>query len=362
MPREETFRRSSCLAFWFRDGRLRCKNYLTGIEVAVAVAASARLVDVLASLDRWRTFAAIVRRLPGYSPRSIRDTLGKLISHTLVVSRGSRAAERERALDPWRVWGEEAALFHFATKDAHEAGAVADELRFTRGLLRRAPMPAAVKRYPGAPRVRLPAVDRPALEQRWPRVLLARRTVRRFGRAPLTIDQLSTLLYLTWGVTGTIRWPGLGRVPVKTSPSGGARHSLEVYVFARHVAGLAPGLYHYRGDRHSLERLRRGCRPADLARLAARQKWVGKCAALCVMTSVFPRVMWRYKFSRAYRVILLEAGHVGQTFALVATWLGLAPFTTAALLDNDLEQTLGIDGASESVVYGVGVGTKSPGS
>jgi SagB-type dehydrogenase family enzyme len=220
-------------------------------------------------------------------------------------------------------------------------------------------MPPAVKRYPGAPRVKLKDVaSLVGVTRGWPRVLLARRTVRRFGPGRLTLAQLSTLLYLTWGVTGTIRWPGLGRVPVKTSPSGGARHSLEVYVFARRVAGLPAGLYHYRGDRHLLERLRRGCRSADLARLAARQAWVGRCAALCVMTSVFPRVMWRYHFSRAYRVVLLEAGHFGQTFALVATWLGLAPFTTAALLDDDLERELGVDGARESVVYAVGVGTR----
>ncbi len=58
------------------------------------------------------------------------------------------------------------------------------------------------------------------------------------------------------------------------------------------------------------------------------------------MTAVLARVTWRYRFSRAYRVILLEAGHFGQTFCLVATWLGLAPFCTAAFDDEKIEADL----------------------
>jgi nitroreductase len=66
--------------------------------------------------------------------------------------------------------------------------------------------------------------------------------------------------------------------------------------------------------------------------------------------------MWRYRHSRAYRVILLEAGHFCQTFCLVATWLGLAPFCTAALDDEKIEADLGLN-AHESVLYAAGVGT-----
>jgi len=81
------------------------------------------------------------------------------------------------------------------------------------------------------------------------------------------------------------------------------------------------------------------------------------------MTAVFARTMWKYPKSRAYRVVLLDAGHLCQTFCLVATWLGLAPFCTAALQDTLIEKDLGIDGIRESVLYVAGVGlvpTASP--
>jgi nitroreductase len=48
------------------------------------------------------------------------------------------------------------------------------------------------------------------------------------------------------------------------------------------------------------------------------------------MTAILERTMWKYALSHAYRVIFLDAGHLGQTFHLVCTKLGLAPFTTAA--------------------------------
>ena len=74
------------------------------------------------------------------------------------------------------------------------------------------------------------------------------------------------------------------------------------------------------------------------------------------MTSFVPRTMWKYNHSHAYRVLLLDAGHLGQTFHLVCTALGLGPFTTAAINGACVEGALGIDGTSEIVVYGAATG------
>jgi hypothetical protein len=63
-----------------------------------------------------------------------------------------------------------------------------------------------------------------------------------------------------------------------------------------------------------------------------------------------PRLALSYQYSRAYGVILLEAGHFGQTFCLVATWLGLAPFCTAALDDGKIESDLDLN-AGEALLY-----------
>ena len=71
----------------------------------------------------------------------------------------------------------------------------------------------------------------------------------------------------------------------------------------------------------------------------ADQPYVAHSAALFIMTAVFARTMWKYHHPRAYRVVLLDAGHLGQTFCLTATRMGLAPFSTAALKDTLIERT-----------------------
>jgi len=80
------------------------------------------------------------------------------------------------------------------------------------------------------------------------------------------------------------------------------------------------------------------------------------------MTAVFPRDQWKYQYPRAYRAVLLDAGHVCQTFCLVATWLGLAPFCSMALADSEAEKIVGVDGVTESVIYAAGVGKQPSGA
>jgi SagB-type dehydrogenase family enzyme len=124
---------------------------------------------------------------------------------------------------------------------------------------------------------------------------------------------------------------------------------------ALRVKGLDPGLYHYDARGHALERISTAA-TARKARAYCADPYAARAAALFIMTAIFARTMWKYRHARAYRVVLLDAGHLGQTFCLTATRMGLAPFSTAALKDTLIERDLGIDGISESVIYVTGCG------
>ena len=125
---------------------------------------------------------------------------------------------------------------------------------------------------------------------------------------------------------------------------------------ALRVDGLSPGMYHYRADDHCLEKMPAQADSGIAREYCADQPYVADAAALFIMTAVFARTMWKYRHPRAYRIVLLDAGHLGQTFCLTATRLGLAPFCLAALKDSLIERDLGIDGIQESVLYVAGVG------
>jgi SagB-type dehydrogenase family enzyme len=337
------YRRARPLIASWEHGSLTVTNYLKGSRLAVDAPALA----MLQSLSTWRDEREIARDCGDLPRRVVKTTLARL--------RGAGLVERPRdavsnAMEPWSDWMPAAACFHFGTKDVSYADGVACVRRAERRLLLERP-PA-----PSRPR---PSVTLPEYftDGQFPDVLLARRTWRRFGARPLTLDQLSALLGLTWR---TQKWRQLRddlKVPLKTSPSGGACQSLEVYVVAARVTGLRQGIYSYLPDEHGLAKLPgrwpAKAWPSDLGK----QAWTSGASALFLVSSVFPRVQWKYKTPRAYRTILLEAGHVCQTFCLVATWLGLAPFSTAAFADTAIERRLGLDGMHESLVYAMGVGT-----
>ncbi|CAM5634595.1 hypothetical protein SFUMM280S_08851 [Streptomyces fumanus] len=85
-------------------------------------------------------------------------------------------------------------------------------------------------------------------------VLADRRCVRDFAPVPLPLDRLGVLLARAARVRGRIG-PHRLQQTRRPSPSGGGRHSIEVYVVAREVSGLAPGAYHYDPFDHALHRL-----------------------------------------------------------------------------------------------------------
>jgi SagB-type dehydrogenase family enzyme len=190
--------------------------------------------------------------------------------------------------------------------------------------------------------------------------LIKRRTWRRFSDHPVPASGLGTLLNYTFGVRARGTVAGQGPIVVRTSPSGGSRHPVEAYLLAWNVEGLPAGAYHYDSDTMELVDLQRPISATDIPRLLAHQTYFAGAGAAVVMCPVFARTMWRYGQSRAYRTVLIDAGHLGQTFCLVATALGLAPFTTMAFSESALEEVLRLDGVSECPIYVAGVGLPDP--
>jgi SagB-type dehydrogenase family enzyme len=339
------FRRARDLVVYWDAQGLVLENYAARRRVGVDPV----VCRVLDCFHDWQTMPAALSRLREYDPASVRASIHQLAGHGF-LERSHRPRAGSASL--WPEWGPAAAYFHFSTKDATYITAPAAERRFFNGRAARVPIPSSVKRYLRAPQIPLPS---PQTAAELPRILLERRTWRRFSQQPLSLTALGTLLGLTWGVQRWHQTRG-GRLAEKTSPSGGARHPVEVYVLALRVRGLPRGLYHYRMDAHRLERLARGGSAQQVERFLGGQAWFRGAAALFLMTAVFPRTQWSYPYPRAYRVVLADAGHLGQTFCLLATWLGLAPFTTMALADSRIERALGVDGVNESVLYAAGVG------
>ena len=343
-------RRARCLLLYWRDGQLFFHNFARRLTVSAKPVAC----EVLDFFEQWRTSKQAVTHFSDYSQSSVCSTLKQLLKHGLLLRRDScELAEDIRIAKEWSAWLPEGS-FHFSTKDVFyvdRSGWTSERLK---ALLPKTPQPRIFKSVKGAKKVLLPT---PALpDSEFIRVMRGRKTHRRFSDQELKLESVSQLLSLVWGVSGYLYSPRFGRLLQKTSPSAGARHPGEVYLMALRVKGLSPGLYHYHPAHHHLETIRANATREKAWLYCARQNFAKNAGALFLMTAVFRRTMWKYHLARAYRVVLLDAGHLCQTFCLVATWLGLAPFCTAALKDTLIEEDLGIDGIRESVLYIAGVG------
>jgi SagB-type dehydrogenase family enzyme len=329
----------------------------TNYRTKTSASGSPETIRILHSLKEWSYQSELFAAYPEYSRASLREAVRLLRGLSLIVAEGTRASlEDERLEQVWTNWLPDCS-FHFLTKNV-EYLSTAETSQALRRCLEESPKPDLTKTYPNADYVELQKNTAPS--DKFIDVLLSRRTHREFSGKRITANQVSNLLYYTWGVHGFVDGSPLGELFHKTSPSAGALHPGEVYLLAIRVTGLKAGLYHYDGLNHRLGWLRSVPAKKKAVVYTADHQFLKNASALFIMTAAFPRVQWKYRFARAYRVVLLDAGHLCQTFCLVASWLGLAPFCTAALRDTLIERDLGIDGITESVVYIAGVGVSLP--
>lgn len=157
--------------------------------------------------------------------------------------------------------------------------------------------------------------------------LNARRSVRSFTRAPLTLAEVAQLLWAAQGVTHSEGF--------RTAPSAGALYPLEVYLVAGEVRGLAPGIYKYHPLEHRLSFVQVGDARARLAVAALGQAWVADAPAVVVIAAVYRRTSAKYG-ERAARYVPMEAGHAAQNVYLQATALGLGTTVVGAFHDEQV--------------------------
>jgi SagB-type dehydrogenase family enzyme len=178
-------------------------------------------------------------------------------------------------------------------------------------------------------------------------VISERQTSRRYADSPLSLEELTYLLWCTQGIKMDRPPAGMRR----TVPSAGARHPFETFVLVNRVEGLEPGLYRYLASVHKLLRL-----PADetiadqIVEASLNQTQVSESAVTFIWVAVAERTTWRYS-ERGYRYMHLDAGHVCQNLYLSAWAIGCGVCAIAAFDDEKFNNVLALDGEDQFVIY-----------
>lgn len=169
-----------------------------------------------------------------------------------------------------------------------------------------------------------------------------RRSVRDYKKGPLTLEQISQLL---WAASGQ----NLYR---RTAPSAGATYPLEIYLVVGEVEGLQPGIYHYSPSGHRLEGVKEQDIRRRLSAAALAQGMITSAPTSVVIAADYGRTTSRYG-PRGLRYVHMEAGHVGQNISLQANGLSLGTVVIGAFDDKQVREILGIH---EEPLYIIPVG------
>lgn len=361
----ELRRARSLVAYWM-NGELVLDDFLAptppnGEKQGLAV--DGTVVDLLGEFDEWTEPDVVAARLEDHDPRSVLEAVDALTEVGLLRTKDEADTE-DLVMERWNAWGPSATYFHFDTKDtaylsseraAGDAEAFARRNDVRAAIESSGPAPEPVTRRPDAARIRLTRSFLP-LQRDFGDVLLSRRTHRHFTTDAVPVRSLSTILHYTFAPMHFFDAGILGQLQLRTSPCGGARHESECYVVVRNVESVPPGLYRYSADDHSLEVVDPDFAQEDLEHIAFGQKMITSAGFVCFLTVNVHRAMYKYRSARMLRTVLLNTGHLAQTFALVTTAVGLGPAQNDAFHDTALEAALGVDGASETAVYQLSAG------
>lgn len=181
-----------------------------------------------------------------------------------------------------------------------------------------------------------------------------RKSRRKYTQEPLTLEELSFLLWATQGVRQVTRQ---GTRLLRTVPSGGATHPFETYLVVNRVEEIQTGLYRYLSLEHKLllvspidqewlEKLVFACRG---------QGFVSQSAVTFIWTVLPYRAEWRY-VNDAHKAIAQDSGHVCQNLYLASESIRAGACAVAAYAQNAIDALLGLDGEDEFVMYVAAVG------
>lgn len=168
-------------------------------------------------------------------------------------------------------------------------------------------------------------------------------------------QSLATLLLLTSAPTARSSFAE-GEVWYRSNASAGALHPLEFYISFPGAEDLPAGLYHYDLLKPALNRLRHDpCLEIFATACGQNQDGDSSWPTLFV-SAIFFRSAWKYR-ARAYRYLLLDAGHALENLILALQAMDSGFEVVLDFDDTLINQALGLDGQREVGLVAVRLGS-----
>ncbi|NOQ23433.1 MAG: SagB/ThcOx family dehydrogenase [Candidatus Aegiribacteria sp.] len=168
-----------------------------------------------------------------------------------------------------------------------------------------------------------------------------RRSIRCYEDSPLTIVEVSQLLWSAYGVNYPVEnAPDFLRGGLRTAPSAGALYPLELYLVARNVTDLDPGIYWYKSETHELVRIAGEDCWEEFSNAGFDQLHFETAAAAIVYSGIFERCTEKYGDRGRERYVCMDLGHSAENVYLQAYALNIGTCAIGAFSDPALKQVI----------------------
>lgn len=186
-----------------------------------------------------------------------------------------------------------------------------------------------------------------------------RRSVRLYDNSPLSLKELS---YLLWATQGINKVSDNNTFTLRTVPCSGATHSFETYLFIINVEGLSQGIYRYLPLEHKLlfiyeiENIENKINDLTLEQPFV-PRFASKASVVFAWSTIPYRSEWKFDVT-AHKKILIDVGHICQNLYLASESINAGTCAIGIYDQNMVDNILKLDGENEFTLYLAAVGKK----
>ncbi len=164
--------------------------------------------------------------------------------------------------------------------------------------------------------------------------VMARHVPDKEQKKPVDLKTVSRMLALSYGVTLADRARG---ILFRSVPSAGGLYPCQLYLSVQTMPGIETGLYYCDTVQGFLCKI--NSRPLEMKKPAPD---LARAGAYLVITGIFYHSAWKYR-ERAFRYLLLDAGHLAESVMLAAREEGVGARVGYDFDDQRLIQGLDLD-------------------
>jgi SagB-type dehydrogenase family enzyme len=175
--------------------------------------------------------------------------------------------------------------------------------------------------------------------------------------APIDLEALAQILFLSAGITKSKKYPG-GETFFRAAACTGALYEIELYIVCADLPDLPAGVYQFGVAEFGLRQLRAGDYRQLIAQAVANPDAITQAPVIILCTGTYWRNAWKYQ-ARTYRHFGWDNGTIVANVLAVTAALGMPAKVITAFVDGSMNRLLDLDTDREVTVSIVPIGQGS---